>query len=375
MKTQKKVERERKDIEAKVKSVDVRDIQATFPDRDKTTWSDLADILTGAAVGRNICHTWYDADAKEKTTYSSRIEKLKERKCDSICYWDSGETYDDAVDYTISISNGKGQRQAHHTTQQQCPAGLRIRLTKDATKLVVASVNEEHNHQMNEALFKYLPRQRRLDSSMEAETGRLLALHANKKLVQQHIREQGKEVTLKDLHNIKARTRPTHGSNLQSLLTEMQKDTGAVTELVVGSSNELVAISYQTTAMKNSQIRFPELLLLDATYKLNDLRMPLYVLMVVDGNGESVVIGLWIVANEERATISGLMDIFAKHNDTASIKCVMANKDMVERDVIREKLPVQPYRSACSTHCVRSVERLLQRSLASDLMSGWSASS
>ncbi|KAI0220149.1 hypothetical protein LSAT2_028325 [Lamellibrachia satsuma] len=272
-------------------------------------------------------------------------------------------------------SNGKGQRQAHHTTQQQCPAGLRIRLTKDATKLVVASVNEEHNHQMNEALFKYLPRQRRLDSSMEAETGRLLALHANKKLVQQHIREQGKEVTLKDLHNIKARTRPTHGSNLQSLLTEMQKDTGAVTELVVGSSNELVAISYQTTAMKNSQIRFPELLLLDATYKLNDLRMPLYVLMVVDGNGESVVIGLWIVANEERATISGLMDIFAKHNDTASIKCVMANKDMVERDVIREKLPVQPYRSACSTHCVRSVERLLQRSLASDLMSGWSASS
>ena len=85
MKTQKKVERERKDIEAKVKSVDLRDIQATFPDRDETTWSDLADILTGAAVGRNICHTWYDADTKEKTTYSGRIEKLKERKYDSVC--------------------------------------------------------------------------------------------------------------------------------------------------------------------------------------------------------------------------------------------------------------------------------------------------
>ena len=173
----------------------------------------------------------------------------------------------------------------------------------------------------------------------------------------QHIREQGKEVTLKDLHNIKARTRPTHGSNLRSLLTKMQNDTGAVTELVVGSSTELVANSYQNTAMKHSQIRFPELLLLDATYKLNNLRMPLYVLMVVDGNGESVVIGLWIVANEERATISGPMDIFAKHNDTASIKCVMADKDMVERDIIARNYPVQPYRSACSTRCVRFVDR------------------
>ena len=79
--------------------------------------------------------------------------------------------------------------------------------------------------------------------------------------------------------------------------------------------------------------------MLDATYKLNDLRMPLYALMLIDGNGESVVVGPWIVAKEERATISGLMDIFIRNNDTESIKCVMADKDMVECDVMSEKLP------------------------------------
>ena len=73
--------------------------------------------------------------------------------------------------------------------------------------------------------------------------------------------------------------------------------------------------------------------------KLNDLRMPLYALMLIDGNGESVVVGPWIVAKEERATISGLMDIFIRNNDTESIKCVMADKDMVECDVMSEKLP------------------------------------
>ena len=48
---------------------------------------------------------------------------------------------------------------------------------------------------------------------------------------------------------------------------------------------------------------FPELLLIDATYKLNDLRMPLYIMMVVDGNGESEIVALWIVASEDRISI------------------------------------------------------------------------
>ena len=69
------------------------------------------------------------------------------------------------------------------------------------------------------------------------------------------------------------------------------------------------------------------------------MRVLLYVLVVVDGNGESVVIALWITGNEEWATISALMEIFIKYNDPANIKCVMADKDMTDRDVIWEKLP------------------------------------
>lgn len=37
--------------------------------------------------------------------------------------------------------------------------------------------------------------------------------------------------------------------------------------------------------------------------------MPLYVIMVVDGNGESEVVTLWLVANEDKATISHMMDV------------------------------------------------------------------
>ena len=104
LKTQKKVERERKHVEVKVKNIDVRDIAASFRDLSATMQSDLAGILTGAVVGRNISHTWYEAETK--TRYSGRIEKLKKRKGDlhlyTVGYWNSEESYDSAVDYTVS---------------------------------------------------------------------------------------------------------------------------------------------------------------------------------------------------------------------------------------------------------------------------------
>ena len=44
--------------------------------------------------------------------------------------------------------------------------------------------------------------------------------------------------------------------------------------------------------------------------------MPLYIILVVDGNEESEIIALWLVVNEDKMTISHLKDIFLKHMDT-----------------------------------------------------------
>ena len=56
--------------------------------------------------------------------------------------------------------------------------------------------------------------------------------------------------------------------------------------------NELHALYYHISAMQKMQRKSQELLLLDATYRLNDLSMPLYVLMVEDGIEESQVVAL-----------------------------------------------------------------------------------
>ena len=91
-------------------------------------------------------------------------------------------------------------------------------------------------------------------------------------------------------------------------------------------------------------------------YKLNNLRMPLYILMVVDGNGESEVIGLWIVASEDKPTISHLMEIFITYNNTSKTKCIMADKDMTERNVLAEELP-SAILLICLFHVLRTFRR------------------
>ena len=61
--------------------------------------------------------------------------------------------------------------------------------------------------------------------------------------------------------------------------------------------------------------------------------------MVVDGNSASEVVALWLVANEDQSTISRLIETLIKHNDTAQTQCIMADKDMTERNVLAEKIP------------------------------------
>ena len=109
--------------------------------------------------------------------------------------------------------------------------------------------------------------------------------------------------------------------------------------------------------MKQVFESYPELLFIDATYKLNDLQMPLYVLMVVDGNGESEVICLWLTQIEDKETITELVKEFKKQNVRwSSTKCIMSDKDMTERDVLSKEIPHSKL-LICLFHTLRSMRR------------------
>ena len=92
--------------------------------------------------------------------------------------------------------------------------------------------------------------------------------------------------------------------------------------------------------MKDMFHAFPEMLFIDATHKLNSLRMPLYVFLICDGNGQSEIIAACLVASEQRAMINEMIGTFQKYNAAwTETKVIMTDKDMTERDALAEAFP------------------------------------
>ena len=79
---------------------------------------------------------------------------------------------------------------------------------------------------------------------------------------------------------------------------------------------------------------YPELVCVDATYKLLELRFPVYMMLVEDGNSQSEIAAMFMLLEENEVSIACMVDFFKKHNGRwESVQVIMADKDMTEREV------------------------------------------
>ena len=88
--------------------------------------------------------------------------------------------------------------------------------------------------------------------------------------------------------------------------------------------------------MKSNFDSYPDVLMVDATYKLNELRMPLYLMLVVDSNGQSEIVATFLTAVETEEAISKMVQVFKTHNPNWSqTRVVVSDKDFTERAVFK----------------------------------------
>ena len=86
------------------------------------------------------------------------------------------------------------------------------------------------------------------------------------------------------------------------------------------------------TTLWRSHAACPELIMVDATYKLNELRMPHYLILIVDGNGKSEIVGLYLTSLETREAISEMVRWFKIHNSPwKSTRVILTDKDFAEK--------------------------------------------
>ena len=119
----------------------------------------------------------------------------------------------------------------------------------------------------------------------------------------------------------------------------------------------LSGIYFQDGHMRETYQKYPEILFVDATYKLNELRMPVYVLLAEDGNGESQIVAVWLITSEDAANIRAMTEIFKRYNEEwCKTVTIMADKDFTERNVFHQQFP-QANLLICLFHVLKTFRR------------------
>ena len=107
-----------------------------------------------------------------------------------------------------------------------------------------------------------------------------------------------------------------------------EKDPGA--DVTCYQEEGLVKILYfQTSYMKRLFRSYCDVLYIDGTYCLNVTGYPLYVFLIIDGEGIGHPVGYALVKDEKMATISCLFQEFMTLHPDVLIKTVIVDKDLI----------------------------------------------
>ena len=133
--------------------------------------------------------------------------------------------------------------------------------------------------------YKFHPKVRKVDSDTRKEIEQHMQLNANRRMIQQTYKEKtGKQITMKDLHNIGTKMRITTESSTSDVqgIGDWLKSQhpGVDCEFVADENNVLTGIFIQDAEMKSTFDRFPEVILADSTYKTNNLNLALYAMLL-----------------------------------------------------------------------------------------------
>ena len=132
---------------------------------------------------------------------------------------------------------------------------------------------------------------------------------------------------------------------------------GADLEISSNDSGEVNGIFLQDSDMKLFFDKYPELVLVDATYKLTNVHMALYVMLCIGPNGESEIVALFLSTLEDTQSLRSALKQFKERNSKwTEIKTVMTDKDMAERDAIRQEFSDASL-LLCVFHVLRSMSR------------------
>jgi len=216
-------------------------------------------------------------------------------------------------------------------------------LSDDGQSLDVAEIIENHsNHRINAEDFLHQMQQRRSHPAdlLDAET--TISVRADSELVQQQLQNHsGKVIPFKDVVNVGYGSRQqSMPDNLTEVLKQLHSHGDCVVEVLANEDNIFLGLFYQDHYMQKVFELYPDMLFCDATYKLLDLQLSVFIMLAVDGSGQSEIVAVMLLADETRSTMSAAIKTFQDHNpEWTRTVSIMTDKDFVERTVFSDLFP------------------------------------
>lgn len=264
--------------------------------------------------------------------------------------------------------NTTNQRNTN-TFKSVCPAEFKVQFkTINAVQMLKITVfNVQHeNHVLTRDNFLALPKQRResiahnsifVHNSISVKAG----IRPTQAAINSSTNTSG-AVLLKDLYNYRQKCQ--HESDLdigqvQLLVNEMIKIPHSTVK-VFSDDNIVRGIFFQEDSMKLQYATFPELLFCDATYNMSKEKMALQVLMVLDGNGDSQIVALFIIDSENIETMAAMLQLFRENN----ANCEKTEIIMVDKGAANIASFNDVYPNAQIHLCVFHIQQIFQRQIS-----------
>lgn len=109
--------------------------------------------------------------------------------------------------------------------------------------------------------------------------------------------------------------------------------------------------------MRSTMEAYPEYLGIDGTYKLLEMRTPVFIIHVEDANGCTEVVCVAVLVQEDSESLMWLLAKFKELNPAwVHTTCIMSDKDLLERDVLRRSFPFSSL-LICVFHTLRTFRR------------------
>lgn len=253
---------------------------------------------------------------------------------------------------------GKEIRNGNTYRHNSCLAKITVTFNAALKKLIVSKITE-HNHSLDATVFSSFPNQRRLEVNEQKEVGCTLDLKPSMRLVQMDLIERrGVPVLLKDLHNLKQK-KNNYASEclLEEIVNELNTFENSVVRVYTNNEGVMEGLFFQDSRMKRYFALYPEVLIVDATYKLNDRQMPVMLSLIIDGNGESQLIAIYVIRSENYEVVTKMFEYFIESNAKAgSIDVIIADKSFADRKALQTCFP-QAKLQICIFHVLQAFER------------------